>query len=586
MIEPGVILNNRYRVLRQLGEGGMGAVFEAEHTGVGRRVAVKVLHAQFAKQPEIVGRFEREARAAAAIGHDNIIDVLDVGSHDGTPFMIMEFLKGESLGARIEARGRLTVPEALHVMTQVLSALNAAHAAGIVHRDLKPDNVYLIQRAGVADFVKLLDFGVSKFKSEPGESKGLTQTGAMMGTPYYMAPEQALAKRDIDHRADLYSAGVMLYQLVTGTLPFLAESQAELLMAIVYQPFGITPPRQHNPELPEALEAVILKAMCKEREGRFADCAEFAAALGALDVPGLAGVGVGTLGGALTGATRGATPHNATPLYWETPVNGARRTTGQQRPQVAPTLVGTAGRTTGASATGGATPRRGALLAAAAGLVLALGAGGLLAARMHGHAGPSPSVTVAANGGHGGVHEQTAAEQLEQARRAQEQQAREQAAAQLAAAQRAAAQQIAIDLDGLPVGASVEVDGQRVETTHLHFAPGSTHALRVAATGMHPYESSIRADRDRTIVVALVPDAPIAPLVAADSTATGGNTVRTDTGGSRGRTDGRGHHAGQGGNGAAVVVGGHGGSTGLTGTGAGTGSGHTLPNLPLDPTYR
>src|SRR3954469_19906312 len=147
MVEPGVVINDRFRVVKIIGEGGMGSVFEGEHTGVGRKVAIKVLHPEYAKNTEIVGRFQREARSAAAIGHDNIIEILDFGVHENAPYMVMEFLKGESLGGRMETQGVVPIGSAAYIMTQMLSALASAHAVGIIHRDLKPDNVFLITKA-------------------------------------------------------------------------------------------------------------------------------------------------------------------------------------------------------------------------------------------------------------------------------------------------------------------------------------------------------------------------------------------------------------------------------------------------------
>jgi serine/threonine-protein kinase len=500
MMEPGTIINERYRVLGLLGEGGMGSVFEGEHTGVGRKVAIKVLHSTYAKNEEIVGRFEREARAAASIGHDNIIDVIDFGRHGEAPYMIMEFLKGESLGTRLEREGRLSVDMASHIMTQVLSALHAAHNVGIVHRDLKPDNVYLIQKGGVADYVKLLDFGISKFKSEQGgESKGLTQTGAMMGTPYYMAPEQALAKRDIDHRADIYSAGVMLYQMVTGTLPFHAESQAELLMAIVYQPFGITPPRQHNPELHPDFEAVILKAMCKDREGRFSSASEFAAALAQWSSGGLA------LPPDATGAMRRTGSHaapSATPFEWQ-------KSSGIVVPGAGP------GGGTVAPSTGTAlpvAPKRniGPIIAVAGAVAVLAIVGGVVLLRSQNTAAssrttaslnppvPSPSVPSTATSGGGNASLPNTA-----------------ALPPTTPTAPAAPTTSAVDIEGIPIGAVLTIDGQNTTVPHLTLPRGSAHTVRVTAPGMQPYENTFTVgDRDRTITVALVP-VPVAPTQVA-----------------------------------------------------------------------
>ncbi len=280
----GVVVGGRYRIVRVIGEGGMGIVFEAEHTGLGRRVALKALREGFVTRPEVVLRFHREARAAAAIEHDNIIEVLDVGLHGGVPFMVMEMLDGEVLEERLRREGKLPVEQAVRILTQVLSAAGAAHKAGIVHRDLKPGNVFLTQRAGVIDFVKLLDFGIAKVPStdEPdavGRAQSITVAGTILGTPDYMAPEQALAACDLDSRTDLYAAGVMLYEMTTGTVPFAAVSDAEVLLEIAYRKRPLPSPSMLVPGLPHELDYVVLRAMSLDRQHRFQTADEFARAL-------------------------------------------------------------------------------------------------------------------------------------------------------------------------------------------------------------------------------------------------------------------------------------------------------------------
>ena len=194
----GMVLQDRYRIVRKLGEGGMGAVYEGEHILIKRRVAIKCLHSQFAQNPEIVARFHREALAATSIGHQNIIEVTDMGRFDdGSVFMVLEFLNGRDWSHDIDNQGAQPVGKVIEIITQVCEALTAAHAKGIIHRDLKPENVFLINRHGTNNFVKVLDFGISKFKdASGGPGKAMTQTGATLGTPYYMAPEQAQGKKD------------------------------------------------------------------------------------------------------------------------------------------------------------------------------------------------------------------------------------------------------------------------------------------------------------------------------------------------------------------------------------------------------
>jgi serine/threonine-protein kinase len=278
MIDDGAELEGRYRILRRLGEGGMGAVYEAEHTAIGRRVAIKVLHAHVARMPDAVKRFAREARAAAEIGHPNIVEVFDTGTHLGEPFLVMELLKGETLAERLARPEMVPCEEACGIIGYVLSALAAAHSKGIIHRDLKPENVFLRAGEGEAS-VKLLDFGVSKFRRAGATLEQTTQEGIPLGTPAYMAPEQWMGRRDIDHRADLFAVGVMLYELLTGGLPYEGSNQGELFLEIVRgssMPIG---PSLLEEDVPSGLDAVVLRALDRERERRFSSAREFLDAL-------------------------------------------------------------------------------------------------------------------------------------------------------------------------------------------------------------------------------------------------------------------------------------------------------------------
>jgi eukaryotic-like serine/threonine-protein kinase len=279
-LSTGDIIDGKYRIVRLLGEGGMGAVYEGENTRIHRRVAIKVLHSAVAATGEAVARFEREAQAAGRIGSEHIVEVLDLGNlPSGDRYMVMEFMDGDSLSGRIRARGRLTPGEAFPIMHQLLEALAAAHGAGIIHRDLKPDNVYLLKsRGGKADFVKLLDFGISKFNQLSGDSGfSMTRTGAVMGTPYYMAPEQAKGSRELDHRVDLYAAGVILYEAITGEVPFNADTFNELLFKIVLE--AARPVEQVVPGLDPAFAAIVNKSMAREPSARFQTAREFQQAL-------------------------------------------------------------------------------------------------------------------------------------------------------------------------------------------------------------------------------------------------------------------------------------------------------------------
>jgi hypothetical protein len=279
-LSTGDIIDGKYRIIRLLGEGGMGAVYEGENTRIHRKVAIKVLHSAVAATGEAVARFEREAQAAGRIGSEHIVEVLDLGNlPSGDRYMVMEFMDGDSLSGRIRDRVRLTPAEAFPIMHQLLEALAAAHGAGIIHRDLKPDNVYLLKsRGGKADFVKLLDFGISKFNQLSGDSGfSMTRTGAVMGTPYYMAPEQAKGSRELDHRVDLYAAGVILYEAITGEVPFNADTFNELLFKIVLE--AARPVEQVVPGLDPAFAAIVNKSMAREPSARFQTSREFQQAL-------------------------------------------------------------------------------------------------------------------------------------------------------------------------------------------------------------------------------------------------------------------------------------------------------------------
>ncbi|EYF08023.1 serine/threonine-protein kinase [Chondromyces apiculatus] len=274
---PGEIIDGKYRIVRLLGQGGMGEVYEGENVRIRRRVAIKVLHASVSAQDESVTRFEREAQAAARIGSDHICEVLDLGAlPDGARYMVMEFMDGETLGARLKRVGRLPPERLVPLVTQVLDGLGAAHAAGIVHRDLKPDNVFILQqKAGLADFVKILDFGVSKF-SQAGDELNVTRAGSVVGTPYYMSPEQARGMV-VDHRSDLYALGVVLYQAVTGQVPFQANTFNELLFKIVGDP--APPPQHYIPDIDPAFAALVQRAMARDVAHRYQTCAELKDAL-------------------------------------------------------------------------------------------------------------------------------------------------------------------------------------------------------------------------------------------------------------------------------------------------------------------
>jgi serine/threonine protein kinase len=285
----GVTLNERYEVTAKLGQGGMGAVYEAKHTLIGKRVAVKVLLDKHAEKDQIVARLKQEARLASSIGHDNIVDITDFGTTiAGRTFVVMEYLEGQSLGALISKQGRLEGDRAVAICAQIASALAAAHDKGIVHRDIKPENIFLVTR-GDKDFVKVVDFGISKSMEGEDEDVRLTQTGMVLGTPLYMSPEQARGDDDLDHRIDIYALGVILYESVTGKVPFQGKNYLNILTQVISEEPTI--PSEIVPEVDRDIESVILKAMAKDRDQRYQTMDEIAADLDALADPNLVTTG-------------------------------------------------------------------------------------------------------------------------------------------------------------------------------------------------------------------------------------------------------------------------------------------------------
>ncbi|MDY7225852.1 protein kinase domain-containing protein [Hyalangium rubrum] len=268
----------RFEVVRELGRGGMGTVWLAEHTLIQKRVAVKVLHEHLARDQRLVSRFLSEARTLTLIQHENVVSIYDLDMRDGRPSLVMEYLEGQSLSAFV--KGPLEPALAVDLLTQVCDALGAAHAHGIVHRDLKPANVFLVPGGNGRHRVKLLDFGIAKLLDYPTDMTP-TQNGVLLGTPEFMSPEQCVGEA-VDARADLYAVGVLGYFLLTGALPFNGRP-AELLLAHLQKP----PPLAHEarPGVPQALSRVLVRAMAKRPEQRFASAAELREALQATVAP-------------------------------------------------------------------------------------------------------------------------------------------------------------------------------------------------------------------------------------------------------------------------------------------------------------
>ncbi|MFI5307905.1 MAG: serine/threonine-protein kinase, partial [Polyangiales bacterium] len=271
-LPAGARLGN-YTITRCIGEGGMGVVYEGVHEGLAKRVAIKTLHAPSARSAELTTRFVREGKAAAKVRHANVVDVFDVAVHEGMPYLVMEYLEGEDLGAFMSHDAPMNAAAIADLIVPVVAALAAAHEAGIVHRDLKPDNIFLTRGKGGGVDPKLVDFGISKLTD--GESLHLTGTHAILGTPYYMSPEQAGSSKQVDHRSDIFSLGVILYQCATHELPFKGDSLFQLLGEIMHS--EPPPVRSLAERVPPAFEAVIARAMQKDPAKRFQSAAELGA---------------------------------------------------------------------------------------------------------------------------------------------------------------------------------------------------------------------------------------------------------------------------------------------------------------------
>jgi serine/threonine-protein kinase len=277
MIELGQTVGN-YRITAKIGEGGMGMVYKAEHPVIARRAALKAIHPEFALSPEVISRFVNEAKVISQIGHEHIVDVTDFGrTDDGDFYFIMEYLSGEALSETIHRGGAMAPARALTIAAQIADALDASHARGVVHRDLKPENVFLIERGGTRDFVKVLDFGLAKLAGGDAETARKTRTGMIMGTPYYMAPEQCEGRSDIDGRTDVYALGCILFELLTGMVPFGGESSGEILAKQITMQAPAA--RGLVAGVPEPIDAILARALAKDPADRFQSMAAFRAAL-------------------------------------------------------------------------------------------------------------------------------------------------------------------------------------------------------------------------------------------------------------------------------------------------------------------
>ncbi len=269
----GQTIGGRYSVVRRLGAGGMGTVYECVHSFIGRRYAIKFLHHELSQQHASVRRFQREAQAATAIGHKNIVECTDMGQHsDGTIYMVLEYLDGRDLQKELQEKNTLDLEQTVRIFSQICDALNAAHSHHIVHRDLKPENIFLVERDGNPDFVKVLDFGVAKFVSQDPGASMLTRTGMAIGTCFYMSPEQAQGLKTVDHRSDVFSLGVLLFQALTGQRPFMSENQLDLMLAICKDRHPSI--KRLRPNLPDALDRIVDTMLAKLPDDRYNDLSE------------------------------------------------------------------------------------------------------------------------------------------------------------------------------------------------------------------------------------------------------------------------------------------------------------------------
>ncbi|HRG98912.1 MAG TPA: protein kinase [Polyangiaceae bacterium] len=315
---PGDLFEGKYRIQHLLGKGGMGAVFAAHHSGLNIRVAVKFLLAEAAENHEANARFQQEARAAAQIQNEHVARVVDVSTESGLPYMVMEYLEGQDLSQLLEVRTSLPPEEACSYVLQACDAIHAAHKSGIIHRDLKPSNLFLARRPDGSTILKVLDFGISKAQNGLGPMSGaLTSTKAMLGSPLYMSPEQLRSSKSVDARADIWALGVILYELITGSVPYHGENLGELFAAILEQ--DPVPVRQRAPHVPPELELVVMRCLQRQPNARFSTVAELALHL-AVFAPGDARLPV--VAAARAQLQSGGFP-NASPASYTQPVGAS-----------------------------------------------------------------------------------------------------------------------------------------------------------------------------------------------------------------------------------------------------------------------
>ncbi len=395
----------KYEIVQVIGRGGMGTVYEALNTTIGKRVAMKFVDEETARNKDAVARFQREAQAASAVESAHIVQIFDSGETEtGSPFIVMELLRGEDLGHRIKRLGRLELTEALHIIAHLCRGLARAHQAGIIHRDLKPDNVFLVDRDDDMSFAKILDFGISKIERRGGKvSSTLTREGTVLGTPFYMSPEQAQALGDIDGRTDLWSVGAILFECLTGRPPHAGSTYEQVIVNICTKDADDV--RVHNPGVPEAIAKVISKALSREREARYASARDLLTDLAAAS-GGLLMLRTGpTSGDDLPSGPRPAV--SVTPDPINTPLPSPHRSGADDPMGLAPTLDARAemGSKVGWSTSRKATTARdrkfyvgvGAVAALALGAIAFVALSGPEGATQHPETAPRASVRLVSN---------------------------------------------------------------------------------------------------------------------------------------------------------------------------------------------
>jgi serine/threonine-protein kinase len=483
----GEIIGN-YRVLAKLGQGGMGEVYLAEHRRIPRRVAIKILLPELSANQGVVERFFSEARATAMIHHPSIVEVLDCDLHEGRAFIVMSLLEGESLGARLRRVGRFAeLADVADVGRQIAEGVGAAHAKGIIHRDLKPDNVFLLapEPGSAGTLVKILDFGIAKLATDTGTSH--TRTGAVIGTPTYMSPEQCRGAGRVDHRTDVYSLGCMIFEMVCGRPPFVLEGFGELIAAHIADP--PPPPASLNPALPAAADAFIRSLLAKNPDERPQTMADVAARLSQMGTAHL------TPAGPIAGATRimaavpesepepapvaAAVPAAAvsakTRLLPEPPAESPRAVPEPARPfpHGDTTLSATAGEAAPPAESRRRVPR---VAAVAAGLGVAVAAGVVLLIVGRGHAPSAAAPPVV-------VDRPTPTP----------------------------TEPVTVTVSGAPPELSVSVDGAPA-TLPIRLPRGpARHKLLFKAPGFLDWRTSLDGSQDRALALALVRVPPAAP---------------------------------------------------------------------------